>query len=191
MIIYKATNKINGKCYIGQTVKTLNKRIPSHKCDALTRNSSYGFHRALRKYGFDSFTWEILCECETKGEMNEMEYHYIKQYRSHGSENGYNMTWGGDGGPIMYGEDNPAKRPEVRKKISKALKGSNKGRSRIGGKNSPFAKEWEITFPDGKIENILCLKSFCKEYNLTYPLMFHVIKGWQKHHKGFSIKRIT
>jgi hypothetical protein len=40
------------------------------------------------------FSWEMLCECETKEELDEMEIHYIRQYNSLSKNNGYNMTWG-------------------------------------------------------------------------------------------------
>jgi len=114
MIIYKATNKIDGKCYIGQTVKSLKHRIQRHiqRCKS---NGNFYFHNALRKYGFDNFQWEILCECESKEEMDEMEFHYIKQYDSY--NNGYNMTWGGDKGTWGW---KPSK--ETKQKMSEAKK---------------------------------------------------------------------
>ena len=95
MIIYKVTNIINGKCYIGQT-NNLHKR-KSHHILVAKKKSTLIFHRALLKYGVDTFIWEVLCECETKEELDEMEFHYIKQYNSFGT-GGYNMTLGGDGG---------------------------------------------------------------------------------------------
>lgn len=43
MIIYKATNKINGKCYIGQTIRNIKKRINDH----YTKKVNFAFHNAL------------------------------------------------------------------------------------------------------------------------------------------------
>lgn len=93
MLIYKCTNLINNKCYIGQTIRKLNKRINRH---IHSKNNSY-FHKALKKYDKDEFKWEILCECETKEELDEMEFHYIKQYHTREYEWGYNLTDGGEG----------------------------------------------------------------------------------------------
>ena len=77
MIIYKATNKINGKSYIGQTIKPLERRISGHLYE-LKNGSDYYFHNALRKYDFENFSWEIICECSSKEEMTDKEKYYIK-----------------------------------------------------------------------------------------------------------------
>lgn len=95
-IIYKVTNKINGKVYIGQTIRSLSKRRATHYNDAY--RGSYGsvFHNSLNKYSGKDFMWEIIEYCSSKEELDEMEFHYIKQYNSL-SPNGYNLTLGGDG----------------------------------------------------------------------------------------------
>ncbi len=125
MIIYKATNKINGKSYIGQTVKSLESRKNEHK---RSLNDFY-FIRALRKYGFDSFEWGVLEYCDSKEELDEMEFHYIKQYGSF-RPSGYNMTLGGEGSlgwkPSV----------ETKKKISNSKKGKS-----IGKENSFYDKK--------------------------------------------------
>ena len=54
-IIYKATNKINGKIYIGQSTRTLNYRKSTHKASIKNKNVTTPFCFALRKYGFDNF----------------------------------------------------------------------------------------------------------------------------------------
>jgi group I intron endonuclease len=110
MVIYKATNKINNKCYIGQTVKSLRTRKLSH-INLCKNNRINNFYNAVNKYGWNNFKWEVLCECNSKEELDEMEFHYIKQYDTY--KNGYNMTLGGDKG--TYGWI-PTK--ETRKKMS-------------------------------------------------------------------------
>lgn len=97
MIIYKATNKVNNKCYIGQTINALSYRRMHHYKDANSGRYSVYFHHAIRKYGKDNFIWEVLENCNSKEELDEMEFHYIKQYNSF-KPSGYNMTLGGDGG---------------------------------------------------------------------------------------------
>lgn len=76
MIIYKATNKVNGKSYIGQTIQTIQRRAYCHKLNAINGSKTY-FHNAIRKYGFDSFVWQVIEICQSKEELDEMEFHYI------------------------------------------------------------------------------------------------------------------
>jgi group I intron endonuclease len=92
MIIYRAKNKINGKVYVGQTIENLTRRKSDHE----NSKNDYYFIRAIKKYGKENFEWKVLEHCDSKGEMNEMEFHYIKQYNSFG-DNGYNLTFGGEG----------------------------------------------------------------------------------------------
>ena len=79
MIIYKATNILNNKSYIGQTKFNLPSRKKSHFIEA--NRDNLPFHNALLKYK-DLFIWEVLIECKTKNELDEMEFHYIKQYNT-------------------------------------------------------------------------------------------------------------
>jgi group I intron endonuclease len=93
--IYKATNKQNGKFYIGQTsYNKLNKRIACHIHYANNSNSNLPFPNALRKYGRNGFIWEILEECD-KEKRGEREIFWIKELNPH-----YNATLGGDGGTL-------------------------------------------------------------------------------------------
>jgi len=118
MIIYRAYNTINKKSYIGQTIYPLYKRIGEHK--SYSKNLSYVFYKSIRKYGWDNISWEVLCECDSKEELDEMEFHYIKQYHSHISDNGYNMTTGGSSG--MYGLIHT---DETKQKISNSKTGKS------------------------------------------------------------------
>jgi len=93
-IIYKATNKVNGKVYIGQTAQSLDKRILQHIKDALNNRDNSYFHKAIRKYGKESFIWEIIKECNSLEELNRTEIKMIEKYGSF--ENGYNLTSGGE-----------------------------------------------------------------------------------------------
>lgn len=94
MIIYKATNKINGVVYIGQTIQSLQERKIAHQGDA-HRNSLVYFHRAIRKYGKENFEWTILCETDSKQKLNILEKFYIATYRKMAQL--YNRTDGGEG----------------------------------------------------------------------------------------------
>ena len=94
--IYKATNKINGMAYVGQSVHPF-ERIQQHATDRRNKNSI--FHRAIDKYGIDAFKWEWLAVARDKDEANEAERYYIEKEKTY-KPNGYNMTKGGDGGSM-------------------------------------------------------------------------------------------
>ena len=89
-VIYKATNKVNGKSYIG-FASNFEERQIEHRRDSDNKKRGYHFHRAIRKYGWDNFEWTILKEdATTEDEISLIEQH--DTYR-----NGYNCTKGGDG----------------------------------------------------------------------------------------------
>ena len=95
--IYKITNKINGKCYIGQAVD-INKRWNKHKTSPFNKNAigyDYPLYRAIRKYGIDNFLFEVLEEC-SKEALNAREMFYIEKFDAF--NNGYNQNKGGQDG---------------------------------------------------------------------------------------------
>lgn len=94
--IYKATNKINGMSYIGQSVHP-QERLQQHLTDRRSKTSM--FHRAIDKYGADAFEWTILAKVDGKENANKAEKHYIETENTY-KPNGYNMTKGGDGGSM-------------------------------------------------------------------------------------------
>lgn len=94
MLIYKAQNKVNGKCYIGQTTGNFNKRQGEHLSAARRSKKDY-FHNALRKYGEENFTWEILHDnISNIKTLNNLEKIYIHVHDAFW--NGYNLTTGGE-----------------------------------------------------------------------------------------------
>lgn len=93
--IYKITNTVNGKCYIGQSIN-IKQRWKNHKKDAFWEAGpeyEYPLYRAMRKYGFDKFTFEVLETCK-QDELNQKEIEYISMYNSWG-DGGYNQCEGG------------------------------------------------------------------------------------------------
>ncbi|WP_319467011.1 NUMOD3 domain-containing DNA-binding protein [uncultured Pseudodesulfovibrio sp.] len=122
MIVYKATNTINGKIYIGKTVRTLSHAQQRHFQRAKFQYK-YGcyshFYNAMRKYGEKSFEWEILYKGNSDEEIQQKEREYIAKLNSMDRSTGYNMTPGGDGGA---GGTLSAKH---RERISIANKGKN------------------------------------------------------------------
>lgn len=101
-IIYKATNKVNLKSYVGKTEFSLETRRAAHEVSAFEKNKNFIFSHALRKYGKDNFEWSILEECNNET-LNEKEIFYIGELRTYigfSDCQGYNMTIGGDGGNL-------------------------------------------------------------------------------------------
>lgn len=90
--IYKITNTINNKSYIGQSINIAS-RWAEHKRLSATKDQRI-IYRAIRKYGLENFTFEVLEECQEE-ELNNREIYWINFFDSF--ENGYNMTYGGDG----------------------------------------------------------------------------------------------
>lgn len=100
--IYRITNKVNGKIYIGKTEWDPFKRYGTHIYKALKQNSKLMIHSAIRKYGPDNFDFDIIFQTfDSDTEyLNQMERYFIKEYNScilDSGNNGYNMTRGGDG----------------------------------------------------------------------------------------------
>lgn len=94
--IYKITNTINGKSYIGQTIQNVKERFYQHcatKCSKVVSNMA--IHRAIKKYGKSNFTVEVIEEIDSTN-LNDRERYWIKYYNSY--NNGYNSTKGGQDG---------------------------------------------------------------------------------------------
>lgn len=116
-IIYKYTSPSN-KVYIGQTIHEHRRYMTHKRGDGDTK-----FCRAIRKYGFENLTYEVIFTIDNedrkriKEKLDFMERYYIRKYDSF--KNGYNMTLGGDGGAgIKHTE-------EFKRKISERMKENN------------------------------------------------------------------
>ena len=192
-IIYKITNLINGKIYIGQTVKSLEKRWKNHL--ASSKKSNYPIHLAIKKYGQENFSREILFECSTQEELNSQELKNALELNSF-APNGYNLAAGDGKG--KWSE-------ETKKKMSLAKKGKpmpedqkirlrtlSKGRkhseetkkkmslSRSGDKNPLFGKKGEKSPLFGKHRSKEVRQKIsenhgkAKEYFLISPTGEHI-----------------
>lgn len=99
-IVYKITNKKNGKPYIGKTEYSLEHRWNRHLSSA-RNGSKFRFHSAIRKYGEDCWNLSVIETYQTEDEnfINEKETHFIKLFES--DTKGYNATSGGTGGWML------------------------------------------------------------------------------------------
>lgn len=107
--IYKITNTITQKSYIGYTSRSIERRFYEHKWEALNRENSNNtscLYAAMRKYGTDSFFIEKIFEFkETDYDWQELEKYYIQEYNTI-APNGYNLLIGGNKPPIHFGDSN-------------------------------------------------------------------------------------
>ena len=196
MEIYKIENLVNGKKYIGQTVKTFNERY-NFKGKGIERVLAYLEMRerkrdtypiklytnnhllsAIRKYGVENFTVEIIDTAETIEELNEKEKLWISHYEAYTC--GYNKCFGGENTKgwkpsdktrklwvemrkgTMVGEKNPnygkKHSEEVRKKMSESRKG------KLTGIDHPKARE---VINLDTLEVFETLTSACEKYGIT------------------------
>jgi len=91
-LVYKATNVVDNKSYVGQTTFTLASRKSGHKTKALKLNKPSPFYNAIREYGWDNFVWEIVCYCKDQEELDIKEDETLELL---GRENCYNSSTGG------------------------------------------------------------------------------------------------
>lgn len=142
MLIYMATNRITGKEYIGQSVRSLTHRKSQHLSSALTNTGNTYFCNTIRKYGQYNFDWEILHDGITDiDDLNKLEMYYIKLYDTF--NNGYNLTEGG-GGMLGLVPNKDTRLKMSQAKCGTKLKEKHKQRikktmvGRNSGKDNPF-----------------------------------------------------
>ena len=129
MYIYKITNKVNGKVYIGQSIRPIEQRFQRHINDAVNNILDTHFARAIRKYGKENFYIELVETCDNQTELNLREQYWIRKYDS--INNGYNETdatskCGGN----TYMSKTESEMKEISEKISKTKLGSKNPHSR-------------------------------------------------------------
>ena len=151
-VVYKITNQINGKIYVGITQQELSRRMASH------RRADTVIGKAIRKHGWENFSVEILEECDTKEQLNEREIFGIAALNCK-TPNGYNRSDGGEGATgveckpetrakfsaLHKGKKLPPRSPEHCAKISVANRGKHlteetrdKLSIAMSGENNPF-----------------------------------------------------
>lgn len=100
-IVYLLTNKVNGKRYVGKTSRPLDVRWQGHLGSARRGDSDMLVCRAIKKHGSEAFERRVIEECD-EVMLAARETHWIRELRTHVSEGGYNLTYGGDGGLPGY-----------------------------------------------------------------------------------------
>ena len=133
MLIYKITNTVNGKIYVGQTVRTLEERKWQHINTAKHGHKNH-LYNAMRKYGIDNFKFEKICDVDNIEDLNILERYYIAKYNC--IKDGYNMVDGGNNN-IMFLDD-------VKKKHAERMR-SKETRSKISQSMKQYRKEHPFT----------------------------------------------
>lgn len=205
MIIYKITNLINGKCYVGQTRTTLQERWKhhrhSHGCSAI--------HSALIKYGFDNFTIEEIDQANTQEELNQKEQYWIGKLNTL-SPNGYNLTTGGESpnwcneSKMRMSESKKGTYPseETRTLLSEVKKGSKNSfygrhhteeskakisKSKLGQKPWITGKHWsDDDITKLRLGQKTCKKVRCVETGIVYDSIRQAAKELNLYHSNIS-----
>lgn len=134
MWVYKITNIQNNKCYVGQTIRPVNQRFHRHINDAMNNILDTHFARAIRKYGKDSFTIEIIDSATTQEELNQKEQYWIRYYNA--VKEGYNET---DAISKCGGNTYQSKTEEEMEEIKEKIR-----QTKLGAKN-PMARKIKRT----------------------------------------------
>lgn len=137
MIVYLVRNTLNGKGYVGKTVRTLDQRWKEHVYHAAVGDDEMALYDAIRKHGPEAFVHEELerlSDGSTPADLNTAEIGWIERLGTYGR--GYNMTRGGDG---IAGWKH---RDETKRRMSEARLGKKLGRQ---------SKEHRLAISRGKI----------------------------------------
>lgn len=100
-VIYLLTNTVNGKRYVGKTVRGLEVRWQGHVGSSRRGDNDMLVCRAIKKHGHEAFERRVVEECDELV-LGARETHWIHELHAHVSEGGYNLTFGGDGGLSGY-----------------------------------------------------------------------------------------
>ena len=186
--IYKITNKLNNKSYIGLTTKSIYDRFQGHLETSSKRNSA--IHAALVKYGKENFSLVELDDAFTKEELFAKEVFWIKEFNTFNC--GYNLTEGGGGITNMS--------VEMRTKISNSKKGIPN--PKLQGREISTSQRLEISRTLGgksirmfnvttQHEIILEWAHQATELGFNPSNVISVCKGNRKHTKGYVCEYIA
>ncbi len=166
--IYKITNIINGKIYVGSAFD-IGKRWYQHKLS--TSNPNSPISKAIKKYGEGSFLFEILEEVSNQF-IIEREQYYLDSLQPFG-KNGYNLC------KIAGNSSGRECKEETRNKISEANTGRHVGRKSVKAKPTVFLS------PEGDLIEFESINLGCKERGLHVACMAEVARGARRQYRGW------
>ena len=178
-IVYKLTNSINGKSYIGISSRSLGARwsehLERHRQGCRPNNRLY---KALDKYGTHAFHREVMATASSEDEVRQLETFYILKFDTY--RKGYNCNLGGSGflkfpehirRKISEGNKGKIVSAETRANMSRAKLGDSRCAKHFGvhtnkGAGNPRARRFLFRFPDGSENIVIGLRAFCREHRL-------------------------
>lgn len=166
-LVYKITNRLTNKSYIGQTVRTIEQRWSSHISSAKS-GSKFRFHSAIRKYGVDSWDFEILFEHDDVNVVKKKEEELIIKFGLIDNKRGYNAKPGGCGGWIVPDDKYDSWVESIRVR-STGLKNGNS----INITNEQLVDiGMEISIALGRIPAHRVIVSECEKRGIKFPKSF-------------------
>lgn len=180
ILVYKLTCTVSGKSYVGITGRALDTRWLEHCQRAREGLRNSRLYDAMRKYGLDAFSREVIATADSEDEARSLECAYIKELGTY--EGGYNANEGGCGWLKVpddvcrkIGEAQKGKiiTDECRAKMSSAKLGDKRMATHLGdntktGSHNPRAHAAVIRFPDGSENHVVGLRAFALERGLNY-----------------------
>ena len=186
ILIYRITNSVNEKPYIGQTSRTLEIRFNSHK---YSKKKNGKLYKAIKKHGIEKFKIEEIDCAFSKEQADNKEIFWIKHYDA--IDNGYNIHIGGN---CQSGENNNFfGKHHTEESINKIKKGN---------KNKVFSEDYRKKLSKAATDRILKNPVICITNGITYisateaarslnldkSQVSRVLNGKQRHSKGFVFK---
>lgn len=206
MLVYLIRNKINGKGYVGQTIRSLEIRWKNH-CQKNRVRTRMPISLAIQKYGPENFEVEVLEECASVKELNLAEVLWTLKLQTFWPK-GYNLRAGGSKGHLSdelkrrIGQGNQGKKAstETRRKLSDSHKGIRqtaearrklseywKGRPRLNRRGvSTKGKSYELVSPEGEILRVESMRQFCRENGHSTSKMSELVNGKRAYYKGWK-----
>ena len=179
-IIYKITNTVNDKVYIGCTKKTIEERLLGHISRAKRRKRKSKLYNAMNEIGVENFKIKKILKIDIGGIENieaaySLERLYINHYDSF--ENGYNSTTGGQQDSKVSSEvreklKNRKFPKEYWEKIRKSKTGQRRTRAQVESCSATYLVENRNT---GFKKEIRGLKYFCEENNISRGALKHTV----------------
>lgn len=175
-VIYRFKNKVNGKVYIGQTIKPFRKRVIQHMTNSrpTTKCRKSYFHNALNKYGFEKFDVSIIERCSSQQELDERERYWIAYYNATDKKYGYNIDSGGS-----MGKRTKPLSAEHKQKLLDANLGKHRSEETKLRLSNINKEKWKGSeFRETRLKQIKCI-GWNKKSVYQYDLNGNFIKEWE------------
>lgn len=171
--IYKITNQINGKAYIGQTnLPTIQDRFNAHIKKMKAHVNRY-LYDAMNHYGIENFSIEEIERCN-KEDLDKREIYWISYYKSNNKKFGYNMTSGGGGGDTWT--NNPHKEETLKRAKQTKIKNGTYGKAAPKGSISPNKGSYKVKISKNDllddIKNFMSIEDVCEKYGISRKALY-------------------